>query len=117
MFEDLWGALEALNLSLQERHSLPKTYPGKPCPNCGAATEVPGSSAGIRHAVIALANFSVADWNTIRQLRVDIVHGLVDHAQLAPRLPAAIPILRKALICAVADLLEIKGQSVQDLQW
>ena len=106
-FEDIWDGLETINPLLREKYSLPKTFPGSKCSNCGNQIQVPGSSSGIRHAVIELTGRPSTDWRELNDIRKDIVHGVIGFTEILPRLETLLPIARDALLNAILDLMEV----------
>lgn len=106
-FEDVWDGLETINPLIRKKYSLPETYPGSKCSNCGNQVQVPGSSSGIRHATTKLLGLPPEDWNSLREVRNDIAHGIKSFADILPRLEMILPIARHALLNAILDLMEI----------
>ena len=111
-FEGIWGGLETVNPLLRRKHNLPDWYEGSPWPSCGKKTQVPGSSSSIRHAILELAGGSHNDWQSVRDLRQRIVHGIGSLSSAIPCLNQHLPLLRRALLRGIADLLNLPEDAV-----
>lgn len=99
--------MERLRQRLQQKYGLPTKFVSGKCKSCGAQIEVPGSSSGIKYALLTLASSPRETWQQARELRKDIVHGVATHQSIAGRIPSVLPSLRRALSAAVLDLLDV----------
>jgi hypothetical protein len=104
-FNELWMGLESLNTLLCDKYSLPTKFEARKCKRCGAPMEVFGGSAGITHAITKVANGTRAEAKLARELRKRLQHGMTDVMLMAPNLDRLAPLMRSALILAVADVI------------
>ncbi|MBL0939421.1 MAG: hypothetical protein IBJ03_11025 [Gemmatimonadaceae bacterium] len=114
-FSQLWLGLESINGRLIEKYSLPTKFVARHCAICNAPMEVFGSSAGITFAVVTLAGSDKKTANHARNIRRSLQHGSGHFYEERVHLPDIVPILHRALIRAIADVLEVRGDAATSL--
>lgn len=114
-FSQLWLGLESINSRLIEKYSLPTKFVARHCSNCHAPMEVFGSSAGITFAITTLAGSDKNTANHARSIRRSLQHGSGDFYEERVHLPNIVPVLHRALIRAIADVLEVRGDAAASL--
>lgn len=106
-FNHLWLGLESLNSLLIRKYDLPTKFVARHCARCGNPMEVVGTSAGINHALVTWAGQTREGAKRIRDIRKALYHGLPRIYEDRHDLPRVVPILRRALVFALADLTEV----------
>lgn len=104
-FNEVWLGLETLNHLLIRKHSLATKFVARYCDKCGAPMEVLGGSAGITFAIVQLARGTKETAKESRELRKSLHHGFATIYDDKARLPNLVPLLRDALVLALADLI------------
>jgi hypothetical protein len=114
-FRLLWTALETLNPLLQRRYKLPELIPARKCSHCKEPmlTKV---SSGIRYAFTGLLHLPVSDWNEVKSLRQEIIHGLTDLAELRTSVGPFLSRVRDAVVVSILDLIAVPPDRWADLQ-
>lgn len=106
-FSNLWTGLEVINELIKQRHNLPIDRPVRSCPACNAPVVLTPTNTGIEWLITELAKEPRAAWKKAQKVRNGLSHGFEDLGTLTLQVKAIVPILRRALLLGILELLNV----------
>ncbi len=106
-FMNVWTGLEVLNGPAKAKYGLPKERPLRVCEDCGHPVEMIPTNDGIRYIVEHLAGAPASVFRRAGRIRVELVHGVGDLGSLASGAGELLPLLRRALVVGILDMIDV----------